>query len=73
LVKCLLIEKDGTLTSENTGSAFDVRVSSAPESVIIRSKEDLYEKLVIGMKQIDEGKVIDADVVMERLKDEYGF
>jgi hypothetical protein len=27
----------------------------------------------IGMKQIKEGKVIDADVVMARLGDEYGF
>ena len=27
----------------------------------------------IGMKQILDGKVIDADIVMERIRDEYGF
>jgi antitoxin component of RelBE/YafQ-DinJ toxin-antitoxin module len=55
------------------GLPFDVRVPLAPESVIVRSKEDLYEKLGVGIGQIKEGKVIDADVVMARLKDEYDF
>jgi len=55
------------------GLPFDVKVPLAPESVIVRSKEDLYEKLSVGMKQVQEGKVIDADVVMSRLRDEYGF
>jgi len=52
---------------------FDVRVPTAPESVMIRSKEELYKKLDIGTEQIKEGKVIDADVAMARLGDKYGF
>jgi addiction module RelB/DinJ family antitoxin len=55
------------------GLPFEVRVPAAPESVIIRSKEDLYEKLNVGLEQIKEGKVIDADVVMAQVRDSYGF
>ena len=53
------------------GLPFDVRVPLAPESVMVKSKEDLYQKLGIGMAQIKEGETIDADVVMARLKDQY--
>ena len=53
------------------GMPFDVRVPLAPESVTVKSKEDLYQKLGVGMAQIKEGKVIDADVVMARLKEQY--
>jgi addiction module RelB/DinJ family antitoxin len=55
------------------GLPFDVKIPSAPESVKVRSKEELYEKLDVGMEQIKQGKVIDADVVMARLSDKYGF
>ena len=55
------------------GLPFDVRVPVAPESVIARDSEDLYEKLSIGSKQIKEGNVIASDVVMERLSDKYDF
>ena len=55
------------------GLPFDVRVPLAPESVIIRSSDDLYEKLSVGMKQIKEGKIVDAEVVMSKLRDKYGF
>ena len=55
------------------GLPFDVKIPMAPESVTVSSEEDLYKKLSIGMKQIKNGKVIDADVVMARLKDDYGF
>jgi len=55
------------------GLPFDVKIPLAPESVIFRSKKDIYEKLDVGMKQIRAGKVIDSDIVMERLRDEYGF
>jgi addiction module RelB/DinJ family antitoxin len=55
------------------GLPFDVKVPLGPESVTAESKEELYEKLSVGMKQIKEGKVIDADVVMEQLSEEYGF
>ena len=55
------------------GLPFDVRVPLAPENVIIRSSEDLYEKLSVGMEQIKEGKVVDAEVVMSKLRDKYGL
>jgi len=55
------------------GLPFDVRVPMAPESVMVRNKEELYEKLGIGIEQIKEGKVIDAYAAMERLGDKYGF
>jgi len=55
------------------GLPFDVRVPLAPESVIIHSSEDLYEKLSVGMEQIKEGKVVDAEIVMSKLRDKYGF
>ena len=55
------------------GLPFDVKVPIAPESVIVRDKEDLYKKLNIGMEQIKTGKIIDADIVMNRLGDKYGF
>jgi len=49
------------------GLPFDVRVPLAPDSRMVKSKEDLYEKLGVGLAQIKNGKVIDADVVMARL------
>jgi addiction module RelB/DinJ family antitoxin len=55
------------------GLPFDVRVPSAPESVMFGNKEELYEKLGVGMEQIKQGKVIGADVVMARLSEKYGF
>jgi addiction module RelB/DinJ family antitoxin len=55
------------------GLPFDVKIPLAPESVMVRDKNELYEKLGVGMEQIKKGKVIGAEVVMARLKDEYGF
>jgi len=55
------------------GLPFEVRIPSAPESLVISSNKDLYEKLSLGSAQIREGKTIGADVVMERLSDRYGF
>jgi len=55
------------------GLPFDVKVPSAPGSVMVKSREELYEKLSVGTEQIREGKGIDADVVMARLKDNHGF
>ena len=55
------------------GLPFEVKMPLAPESVTVNSKEDLFEKLSVGMKQVNEGKVVDADLVMARLRDEYGF
>ena len=55
------------------GLPFDVKMPLAPEGLIVRSKENLYEKLNVGMEQIMDGKVIDADVVMSKLRSKYGF
>ncbi|MDR1272708.1 MAG: type II toxin-antitoxin system RelB/DinJ family antitoxin [Clostridiales Family XIII bacterium] len=55
------------------GLPFDVKVPPAPVSVTFRNKEELYEKLDVGMRQIEEGKVIDADIFMAQLRDKYGF
>ena len=55
------------------GIPFDVRIQQAPESVIVRSKEDLYDKLGIGLEQIRDEKFIDADVAMAQIRDKYGF
>jgi len=55
------------------GLPFDVKIPSAPESVIAHSKEELYEMIEVGRKQIQAGNVIDADAVMARIRDEHGF
>jgi addiction module RelB/DinJ family antitoxin len=55
------------------GLPFDVKVPSAPGSLVVRSSEDLYNKLAVGMEQIKDGKTIDADIVMEQLKGKYGI
>ena len=49
------------------GLPFEVRIPSAPESLVISSDKDLYEKLSLSSAQIREGKTIDADAVMERI------
>ena len=49
------------------------QVPPVPESVTAHSKEELYEMLEVGRIQIRTGKVVDADDVMARLMDEYGF
>lgn len=55
------------------GLPFDVRIPPAPRSVTFRSKDELHEMLNVGYEQIAAGKVIDADVVMAQLRNEYGF
>ena len=55
------------------GLPFDLRMPAAPERVFVRSNEDLYAKLDAGMKQVNEGKVIDADIAMSKIRDKYGF
>jgi addiction module RelB/DinJ family antitoxin len=55
------------------GLPFDVKVPLAPGTVTVGSKEELYEKLSVGIEQIKAEKVIDADVVMERLSGKYGL
>ena len=55
------------------GLPFDVKIPSAPESVIAHNIDELYEMLEVGRDQIQEGKVIDANVVMAQIRDKYGF
>ena len=51
------------------GLPFDLRMPVAPERVFVRSNEALYAKLDAGMKQVNEGKVIDADIAMSKIRD----
>ena len=55
------------------GLPFGVRIPMAPESVVPKNMDDLYEKLETGMEQIRAGQVLDADTVMARLGEKYGF
>jgi len=55
------------------GIPFDVKIPLAPASVTFNTKEELYEMLEVGLKQIEEGNVVSADVVRERMRDKYGF
>ncbi len=50
-----------------------MRVPQAPENVIFKSREELHNKLAVGAKQIQEGKALNADNVMNQLGNEYGF
>ena len=52
---------------------FDVKVPLALENLTVNNLNELYKKLSIGMDQIKEGRVVDADVVILNLKDKYGF
>lgn len=55
------------------GLPFDVKLPPGPESVIVKNKSELYEKLDVGMNQIKNGEVIDANDFMAQLRDKYGF
>jgi len=55
------------------GLPFEVKIPSGPEALIVKNESELFEKLRIGLEQIQEGKVVDANVVMARLKKEYGL
>ena len=55
------------------GMPFDLRMPAAPERVMVQNEEDLFAKLEVGMKQVNEGKVMDADAAMSKLRDKYGF
>ena len=52
------------------GLPFEVKLP-APERVIVRSKEELYQKLAEGEADIQNGKVSSADDVFGRLRAEY--
>jgi len=52
------------------GLPFEVKLP-APERVIVRSKEELYQKLAEGEADIQNGRVSSADDVFGRLRAEY--
>jgi len=55
------------------GIPFDVKIPLAPASVTFNSKDELHKMLEVGFKQAEEGKVVSADVIKERMRDKYGF
>jgi len=55
------------------GLPFDVRAPLAPDYLVVNSKEELYKRLDAGKKQIQEGKTIDADTALARLRDKHGI
>lgn len=52
------------------GLPFEVKLP-APERVIVRSKEELYQKLAEGEADIQNGRLSSADDVFGRLRAEY--
>ena len=52
------------------GLPFEVKLP-APERVIVRSKEELYQKLADGEVDINNGKTHIADEVFSRLREKY--
>ena len=55
------------------GLPFDVRIPSAPGSVIANNIDELCKMLQVGKEQIQTGKVIDANLVMAQIRNKYGF
>lgn len=54
------------------GIPFEVKLP-APESVIIRSEEDLWKKLQEVEEDVQTGKTYTAEEVFGRLRDKYGL
>jgi len=45
----------------------------APESVVVRSKEELYAKLEESEKDVAAGRTFPAEIVFEEIRRKYGF
>lgn len=54
------------------GIPFDVKVP-APERIIVKNKEDLYQKLEEAENEIKSGNYSSSDEVFGRLRDKYGI
>lgn len=54
------------------GIPFDVKVP-APERIIVKNKEDLYQKLDEAENEIKSGNYSSSDEVFGRLRDKYGI
>ena len=55
------------------GLPFEVKIPPAPENVMVNSKDELYQKLNIGIQQIKDGKVINANTALTQLREKHGF
>lgn len=54
------------------GIPFEVKVP-APERIIVKNKEDLYQKLEEAENEIGSGNYSSSDEVFGRLRDKYGI
>ena len=54
------------------GIPFEVKVP-APERIIVKNKEDLYQKLEEAENEIKSGNYASSDEVFDRLRDKYGI
>lgn len=54
------------------GIPFEVKVP-APEHIIVKNKEDLYQKLEEAENEIKSGNYSSSDEVFGRLRDKYGI
>ena len=54
------------------GIPFEVKVP-APERIIVKSKEELYQKLEEAENEIKSGNYSSSDEVFGRLRDKYGI
>ena len=54
------------------GIPFDVKIP-APERVIVRSEEELSQKLSEAIEDVKNGKTVPADEVFKRLEEKYGI
>ena len=55
------------------GLPFEVRAPLVPDGLVVSSKEELYNRLDAGKKQIQDGKTIDSDIALKKLRDSYGL
>ncbi len=54
------------------GIPFEVKVPT-PERIIVKNKEDLYQKLKEAENEIKSGNYSSSDEVFDRLRDKYGI
>jgi len=63
------MEKNRIIENED----FDWESIDAPESLIVRSKEELYVRLEKSEEDIQAGRTVPAEIVFEKLRRKYGF
>ena len=55
------------------GLPFEIKKPPAPESVVVRSIEELYKKLEEAEEDIAAGRVIPADLLWKELEEKHEF